>query len=336
MVQYILTPWRDRRELLDVRRQFYAAEVSALSTTDAGDSGVLSTTTASSSLHASADTVANAEKQQARHDAVARVSMWMQRGACPHLVESTALLTAAILSDAASGSTGTYAARAAYAAAFSRFVTGLLDGHQDKQRKMSMYAVAKTIGLPATFVELRHQATHEQLPSLAKLRSASRRALAWIWDYYWRHLTERQNDGGAGGDDEGCRTAILKYLDEGGEDRGELRAMVKKWGDIRVLESLEGIADAPPSNAVLLSALRLSRELLQGGLMEELSRAIKDAEKAKLEMQRLRQEFDDASRLETGERKGRSLSSSTVIWAEKDTGWSRYEGVWRPKPIGMV
>ncbi|KAJ4306377.1 rRNA-processing protein las1 [Collariella sp. IMI 366227] len=45
----------------------------------------------------------------------------------------------------------------------AHFVTGLLDSHQDKQRKMSMYDVAKSVGLPATFVELRHQATHEQL-----------------------------------------------------------------------------------------------------------------------------------------------------------------------------
>lgn len=62
--------------------------------------------------------------------------MWMQRGGCPHLVESTALLRAAILSDlaAAAGhetaadegaarSSGAYAARAAYSAAFSRYVS---------------------------------------------------------------------------------------------------------------------------------------------------------------------------------------------------------------------
>ncbi|KAL2760538.1 hypothetical protein ACRALDRAFT_1059673 [Sodiomyces alcalophilus JCM 7366] len=333
MVQYILTPWRDRRELLDVRRQFYPAEVSVLSMADAGAGAA---TTAASSGHVSSDTGADAERQQARHDAVARVSMWMQRGACPHLVESTALLTAAILSDAASGSTGTYAARAAYAAAFSRFVTGLLDGHQDKQRKMSMYAVAKTIGLPATFVELRHQATHEQLPSLAKLRSASRRALTWIWDYYWRHLTERQNDKEAAADDEACRTAVLTYLEGGDKDRGELRALVKKWGDVRVLETLEDVADAPPSNAVMLCALRLSRELMQGGLMEELNQTIKDAEEVKTEMQRLRQELDDASRVGAGDAKGQLLSTSVGISPEGDTGWSRYEGVWRPKPIGMV
>ena len=39
------------------------------------------------------------QNRDQRRLAVARVSMWMQRGNCPHMVESTALLMAAILSD---------------------------------------------------------------------------------------------------------------------------------------------------------------------------------------------------------------------------------------------
>lgn len=50
-----------------------------------------------------------------------------------------------------------------------------------------MYQVAKEIDLPASFVELRHQATHEDLPSLVVLRRATARALEWLWDYYWLH-----------------------------------------------------------------------------------------------------------------------------------------------------
>lgn len=70
---------------------------------------------------------ATPEEKQASSGAVARVSMWMQRGNCPHLVESTALLMAAILDDerqSASSSSGgsSYAVRAAYSAAFSRYV----------------------------------------------------------------------------------------------------------------------------------------------------------------------------------------------------------------------
>lgn len=50
--------------------------------------------------------------------------MWMQRGSCPHMVESTSLLTAAILLDlqeARNGADSLYeAVRLAYSAAFSR------------------------------------------------------------------------------------------------------------------------------------------------------------------------------------------------------------------------
>lgn len=53
-----------------------------------------------------------------------------------------------------------------------------------------MYSLAKTIGLPATFVELRHESTHEALPSTAKLRKGARKALKWIWENYWQHLGE--------------------------------------------------------------------------------------------------------------------------------------------------
>lgn len=88
MVQYVFTPWRDRRELLLVREQFYGK---------------------------------SQQQVDGKEVAVARVSMWMQRGNCPHMVESTALLMAAILSDGPVGTgSSTYAVRAAYSAAFSR------------------------------------------------------------------------------------------------------------------------------------------------------------------------------------------------------------------------
>ena len=109
MVQYIYTPWRDRDELLMVRRQFYPRHSewprTATRTT----------------------TVASPEEQEAdvrKQKAVARASMWMQRGNCPHMIEATALLTAAILSDERAAREGdgasAYAVRATYSAAFGR------------------------------------------------------------------------------------------------------------------------------------------------------------------------------------------------------------------------
>lgn len=55
---------------------------------------------------------------------------------------------------------------------------------------MSMYAIAKTIGLPSTFVELRHQCTHEDLPSIGRLRKAVHDSLVWLWGGYWEGLGE--------------------------------------------------------------------------------------------------------------------------------------------------
>ncbi|KAL1895220.1 rRNA-processing protein las1 [Sporothrix stenoceras] len=280
MVQYIFTPWRDRRELLAVRRQFYPSldgETRA----------------------------ATPDVEAGQHAAVARVAMWMQRGHCPHMVESTALLMAAVLADDASsgvsstsrGVTATsspaisppgagslagsstasasYAARATYAAAFSRFVTGLLDGHQDRARKLSMHGLAQTVGLPPGFVELRHQATHEALPALRRLRVAARQALAWIWGYYWVNMEEVEAVEAAAavtaaetaataattastqGD---LRTALLSYFDSS-DDATIPFSLVETWGEAKVLAELAAIGAQDEGRS--LKCIRLSRKLLQ-------------------------------------------------------------------------
>ncbi|KAL0779491.1 hypothetical protein CaCOL14_003975 [Colletotrichum acutatum] len=318
MVQYILTPWRDRRELLKVRQQFYPAAPASASAP--ASTAPTSSTPAAQASGTAATAASAAAASQAptsdQHHAVARVSMWMQRGNCPHMVESTALLTAAILSDAESkGGAGTYAVRAAYAAAFSRFVTGLLDGHQDKQRKLSMYSVAKTIGLPATFVELRHQATHETLPSLAKLRSAARKALVWIWEYYWQHLgpnevvsqaPERTGPLAATTAVVSAapvrREVVVAFLEE--QDAGR-RAEMRKWIDGldegRLLATLEKIVQAPPSEAVMLAAQQLSEDITRKGQADGQGEMEEDA------------------------------ASESV-----GTGWAKFEGTWKPRPIGVA
>ena len=75
-----------------------------------------------------------------------------------------------------------------------RFVTGLLDSEQDSRYKVSMYAKAKQIGLPDSFVELRHEATHGDLPSLIVFRRAVERSLDWLWKDYWRYLGIRSGN----------------------------------------------------------------------------------------------------------------------------------------------
>jgi hypothetical protein len=93
MVQYVITPWRNRAELLTVRQQLYPPISSSLNDPD-------------------------------RRRAVEKISVWMQRGNCPHLLESTAILTSAKLNDVPGNSN--YCIRAAYSAAFSRWVGNFL------------------------------------------------------------------------------------------------------------------------------------------------------------------------------------------------------------------
>ncbi|KAL7903576.1 Las1-like domain-containing protein [Trichoderma sp. SZMC 28014] len=346
MVQYVFTPWRDRQELLLVRDQFYGSE--ALTRADAaGGASLLSriqggrasgrrveeaspqrqeregeglnqgdagrrTTAAANDCQTSSREQGDRDEQ---HKAVGRVSMWMQRGNCPHMVESTALLMAAVLSDeeaAATGNAGasTYAVRAAYAAAFSRFVTGLLDGHQDKLRKQSMYSIAKNIGLPATFVELRHQATHEQLPSLAKLRSAARKALVWIWDYYWKHLGEAEKS------KDPCRELVLSYLREDDEaSRQKIMRQLRQWDLEYLQKTIAELQRTLPGNQVFLKCLKLSKDMA-AMTTEEANRPDPKVGGMPDQEQEEEQEPDRGS--------------------EPNTGWSQYSGAWRPKPIGVV
>ena len=48
-----------------------------------------------------------------------------------------------------------------------------------------MFQRAKQIKLPAEFVDIRHQATHQDLPTSAALRQIVRDSLAWIWTDFW-------------------------------------------------------------------------------------------------------------------------------------------------------
>ncbi|KAI9760874.1 MAG: Eukaryotic translation initiation factor 2B, subunit 4 delta, 67kDa [Chaenotheca gracillima] len=91
-----------------------------------------------------------------------------------------------------------------------RFVTGLLDSEQKLRTKRSMNSIAQELGMPLAYVDLRHQVTHEDMPSLAILRHATQRSLTWLWDYYWRRLDQPLRKAEEGAEEVAFRESVAK------------------------------------------------------------------------------------------------------------------------------
>ena len=94
----------------------------------------------------------------------------------PHALESLLSILVAVQQDHASG-TGpscSLSLRQSYATALIRLVNGLVDPLQAGTYARSILSIAAQIGLPAWLVELRHAATHEDLPSLELLRDGAK------------------------------------------------------------------------------------------------------------------------------------------------------------------
>ena len=60
-----------------------------------------------------------------------------------------------------------------YAMAVTRLVNGITDPLQQAARASSVKHLAQSVGLPPSLVELRHDCTHNRLPSLDRLRVAA-------------------------------------------------------------------------------------------------------------------------------------------------------------------
>ena len=70
-----------------------------------------------------------------------------------------------------------------YSSAIIRLVNGLVDPLQLGAYARSIHSIAQQLGLPPWLVELRHAATHEDLPSLEVLRNAAREVLRIFVDH---------------------------------------------------------------------------------------------------------------------------------------------------------
>ncbi len=223
---------------------------------------------------------------------------------------------------------------------------------------MSMYAIAKSVGLPATFVELRHQATHEQLPSLTRLRTTARRALDWIYGYYWKHLSDAPRPGC---EDEGVeragetagvalRNLIDRYLEE--EDAAKWSALkdeILAWedGNEAVIVALDSLITSTQDTKNLKMAMDLFGEAMRrsmevdkvgsAGEDEAMMDSTRDPGAVRAEMGEWREKLEDLDSPRPQGSGGYSSDEEALEEAEDETpGWSRHEGPWIPRPIGMI
>lgn len=215
MSRYTVTPWRTHSDLLAVREQLYPNANN--------NNNNVNTTPDQRSL------------------AVSRIMAWKLRGNLPHAVESTALLTDAIMHhDLTTNSI--FSVRAVYAAAFTRFVTGFCDIGRNRERALepsSMLEIARQIDMPDEFVALRHEATHEDLPSVQRLVAVCGQALDWLWRVYWSRLAEEPVVV-AKVDEEVVKVDVQKVKDEG-------RTLLREFRSARK-QSLKGKGGSTPQS----------------------------------------------------------------------------------------
>lgn len=122
--------------------------------------------------------------------ALETVALWRVRGRMPLSVDSTAHLIELRLRDSTANQHGYHRhseseLKLLYSAVIVRAVNGLVDPNQQGIYATSVLTLAERMGLPGWIVELRHDATHNQMPSLSVLRTAAATLVNWFYDFYW-------------------------------------------------------------------------------------------------------------------------------------------------------
>ena len=131
-----------------------------------------------------------------------RVAVWRghsARGRLSHAVDITAGLASLLLSDAERAchrnTTGNnpYQLRNAYSTLLLRSVNGLADTyrHQRKSSLLSVSHCCALAGLPLWIVDIRHDASHNDLPSLGLCRIGAIESLRFWKTRYWDTLKDK-------------------------------------------------------------------------------------------------------------------------------------------------
>ena len=159
-----------------------------------------------------------------------RVAAWRVRGRVPHRVDLTAQLVEVMMHDAAAGASaaamamgGSHGAAVLsesmlqnnYAIAVLRAVNGVVDSGQKGTYATSVSVLASRVGLPGWLVDLRHDTSHNALPSLSTLRLAATTLLHWLHSEYWEAQTAQLR-----AVDAACAAVLHHFVDGGRNNSG--------------------------------------------------------------------------------------------------------------------
>ena len=108
---------------------------------------------------------------------------YLTRGNTPFSILSTYTLLQTLQLDSKSTLT-THHLRLLYTISLIRFLNGFVDPLQKSLFNRSVKSLASTIGLQE-FVDLRHEGTHGDLPTLSECREKCKDGVQWLIENYW-------------------------------------------------------------------------------------------------------------------------------------------------------
>jgi hypothetical protein len=132
-----------------------------------------------------------------KSEALKIISIWRARGSLPHSIDLTGQIVEVQNQDPQysqeakdkhsfiNRNSQAENLRLLYSIVIVRSVNGIVEPNQQSYFAQSISVIAERLGLPGWIVELRHDATHKQLPSLSVLRAAGEYLLNWYQQNYW-------------------------------------------------------------------------------------------------------------------------------------------------------
>ncbi|KAL3516425.1 hypothetical protein ACH5RR_023327 [Cinchona calisaya] len=123
--------------------------------------------------------------------ALHRITAWRSRGCLPVVVEVTASIIEIQQKDPffrndlpGEAMDSEEMLAMLYCMAIMRLVNGIIEKTR-KKTEVSIAEAAGAVGIPRMLIDIRHEGSHRDLPSLHLVRLASVKALDWLKAYYW-------------------------------------------------------------------------------------------------------------------------------------------------------